>query len=255
MDRLLIVNADDFGLSAGVNRGVLRARRHGILTSASLMVRAEAAKEASRRGHELDLGLHLDLGEWDYREGDWIKRYERVSPEDSDAVEREIRQQLALFVELTGKLPTHLDSHQHVHWHEPVRTIATKMAQELGVPLRGVGAKIHYCGSFYGQSGKGLSCPEAISVDSLINLLRSLPPGVTELACHPGDDFQLDSSYRRERSLEVDALCDPRVRDVIKEEAIGLITFDDLRFRDAPRAEPKSVAAGLSFGIAESRQT
>jgi predicted glycoside hydrolase/deacetylase ChbG (UPF0249 family) len=255
MDRFVIVNADDFGLSAGVNRGVLRARRDGILTSASLMVRAEAAKDASRRAHELDLGLHIDLGEWVYRDGDWITRYERVSPEDADAVEREIRQQLALFVELTGKLPTHLDSHQHVHCHEPVRTIATKMAQVLDVPLRGIGAKIHYCGSFYGQSGKGVSWPEAISVDSLIDLLRTLPPGITELACHPGNDSQLDSSYRVERSLEVDALCDPRVRDVIEEQAIGLITFDDLRFRDARRAEPNGVAAVFNSGIAESRQS
>ena len=48
MTRLLVVNADDLGLSDGVNAGILHAARHGIVTSASLMVRAEAAEDAAR---------------------------------------------------------------------------------------------------------------------------------------------------------------------------------------------------------------
>src|SRR5437870_3779943 len=43
--RYLIVNADDFGLSPGVNRGIIEAHEHGIVTSASLMVRWPAAGE------------------------------------------------------------------------------------------------------------------------------------------------------------------------------------------------------------------
>ena len=45
--RLLIVNADDFGQTAGVNRGVIEAHDRGIVTSASLMVRWPAAAEAA----------------------------------------------------------------------------------------------------------------------------------------------------------------------------------------------------------------
>ena len=73
--RYLIVNADDFGLSAGVNRGVIEAHERGIVTSASLMVRPPAAAEAAadaRAYPELSLGLHVDLGEWSYREGEWV---------------------------------------------------------------------------------------------------------------------------------------------------------------------------------------
>jgi hypothetical protein len=59
----LIVNADDFGLSGGVNAGIMAAHEHGIVTSASLMVRWPAARYAA--GHpRMSLGLHLDLGEW-----------------------------------------------------------------------------------------------------------------------------------------------------------------------------------------------
>ena len=62
----LIVNADDLGLTPGVNRGILRAFRDGIVTSASLLVTGSAFEEAvtlARQNPELDVGLHLALVE------------------------------------------------------------------------------------------------------------------------------------------------------------------------------------------------
>src|SRR5436190_23980393 len=66
MRRAVIVNADDFGQSAGINRGIIEAHERGIVTSASLMVRwpaapAAAAYACAHRG--LSVGLHVDLGE------------------------------------------------------------------------------------------------------------------------------------------------------------------------------------------------
>ena len=232
MERLVIVNADDYGLSEGVNEGILRAHREGIVTSASLMVRQGACGHAVENAGELDLGLHIDLGEWDFRDGQWMNAYQRVRLDDVVGVRREIREQLELFERLTGRQPTHLDSHQHVHEQEPIRTIARQAADELGVPLRSFCSEVRYCGGFYGQSGKGAAYPEAISVDGLIGLLASLRPGVTELACHPGDDPELNSAYRVERKVEVATLCDPRIRDALTRESIQLISFEELG--DAP---------------------
>jgi predicted glycoside hydrolase/deacetylase ChbG (UPF0249 family) len=79
--RGLIVNADDFGQSAGVNRGVIAAHERGVVTSASLMVRWPAAEEAAsyaRQRPGMSLGLHVDLGEWTFREGSWTPLYEVV---------------------------------------------------------------------------------------------------------------------------------------------------------------------------------
>src|SRR5262245_58763076 len=73
--RYLILNADAFGLSAGVNRGIIEAHERGIVTSASVMVRWPAAEEATHYGRanpQLSLGLHVDLGEWAYRDGTWV---------------------------------------------------------------------------------------------------------------------------------------------------------------------------------------
>src|SRR5260221_8043673 len=75
----LIVNADDFGLSAGVNAGIAETHRRGIVTSASLMVRpraAGAAVELSRGLPGFSVGLHFDLGEWGYRNGKWGQVFE-----------------------------------------------------------------------------------------------------------------------------------------------------------------------------------
>src|SRR2546426_8473794 len=83
--RYLIVNADDFGRSAGVNRGIIRAHQHGIVTSASLMVRwpaAAAAAEYARRHSRLSVGLHLDLGEWVYGSSNWTVLYQVVALDD-----------------------------------------------------------------------------------------------------------------------------------------------------------------------------
>jgi predicted glycoside hydrolase/deacetylase ChbG (UPF0249 family) len=228
--RYLIVNADDFGLSAGVNEGIIVAHERGVVTSASLMVRWPAAAEAGRyaRQHRaLDLGLHIDLGEWFCRDGQWMPRYEVVPPGDRAAAAREIARQLDTFRGLVGADPTHLDSHQHVHLQEPVRSVFVALAGELGIPLRGCNAEIRYCGNFYGQTTEGEPLPEIICVDGLRSILAELPPGTTELGCHPGRDEALDSTYAAERAREVEVLCDARIRAALTADDVELRSFRD----------------------------
>jgi predicted glycoside hydrolase/deacetylase ChbG (UPF0249 family) len=176
--RLLIVNADDFGQSPGVNRGIIRAHRCGIVTSASLMVRQKAAAEAtelSRAFPALSLGLHLDLGEWRLRDGKWVALYEVVQLDDRQAVQDEVARQFAAFRGIVGRNPTHIDSHQHVHLREPVRSIVEACARELAVPLRRCDSEIRYCGDFYGQDMDGSPLPDRITVKGLIRILDRLP--------------------------------------------------------------------------------
>jgi predicted glycoside hydrolase/deacetylase ChbG (UPF0249 family) len=226
--RFLIVNADDFGLTAGVNAGIIRAHEHGIVTSASLMVRGAAAAEAAayaKTRPQLGVGLHVDLCEWRCVNEEWKLAYEVVPLVNEQAVRAEVERQMAAFRELMGRNPTHIDSHQHVHNDEPLKAILTYLAKQLGVVLRHIDARVNYCGAFYGQSDKGYAYHEGISAASLVKILGELPPGVSELCCHPGLDTNLDSVYRMERELECVALCDARVRAAVESAKIELGSF------------------------------
>lgn len=231
--RRLVVNADDFGRSPGINRGIIRCHEHGVVTSASLMVRWPAAAEAAAyaRGRaRLGLGLHLDLGEWAFRDGAWVALYEVVPAGDATEVEREARRQLDRFRELTGGAnPTHVDSHQHVHRHPPARDAALRLARELEVPLRHF-SPVRYFGGFYGQSDEGEPFPDGVGVEALVRLLAALPTGdqeCAELCCHPAAEVEADveTMYRDERAAEARTLCDPRVRRAVEEAGFELCTF------------------------------
>jgi len=228
----LIVNADDFGQSQAINRGTIAAIEHGIVTSASLMVRWPASTEAANyacQHPQLSLGLHVDFGEWAYRDGQWVMIYQRAQSADADACLSELTHQLDAFRALTGRDPTHLDSHQHVHRDEPLRSLLIDVADRLAIPLRHFDPRVRYDGTFYGQSGRGYPVPQAIQVDALVRLIETLPAALTELGCHPGEiDDAFDSMYRIERAQELSTLCDPRVRAAIRSTGVRLCSFADL---------------------------
>jgi chitin disaccharide deacetylase len=229
--RYLIVNADDFGHSSAINRGVIHAHDHGIVTSASLMVRWPAAVEAAeyaRNRPGLSLGLHLDLGEWTYRDENWVPVYNVVPLDDATALRNEVLRQLAIFRTLTGRDPDHLDSHQHVHLREPARTVVLEAALELGAPVRDCTPGIRYCGRFYGQTTEGSTYLAGITSDALIEIFSQLSPGVTEAACHPGEGEVPNTTYTGERAMEAKALCERRVRSALIEMGIQLCGFTAL---------------------------
>lgn len=214
MTRYLIVNGDDFGLSPGVNRGILEAHRRGVLTSTSLMVNRAAAPAAAalaRDAPELSVGLHLELEGADARD-------------PRAAVER----QLERFEQLVGRPPTHLDSHHDAHRDARVLPHVLRSGERLGVPVRSHSPVARF-GNFYGAWG-GESHPEQVNPESLVRMLETkVGPGITELICHPGYvDPDLDSSYRAVRETEVATLCDPRVREALDRGGIRLIGFRDV---------------------------
>lgn len=229
--RELVVNADDFGLSPGVNEGIARAHLEGIVTSTSLMVRqpaAEAAAELVNSLPKLGLGLHVDLAEWTPGPSGWTTLYAFVDDQDESAVAREVVQQLAIFAELVGRPPDHLDSHQHVHRTEPLRSILGRVADELGVPLR-FHSRFAYFGGFYGQGREGRPLADAISARALRTAIAALPDGATELCCHPAAQPDFQSSYGPERIRELEALCDPGVRDAVTVGGFALDSFSGHR--------------------------
>ncbi len=232
-EKCLIVNADDFGLTSGVNRGIIEAHERGIVTSASLMVRGSAAREAAAYAQDhpaFSIGLHFDAAEWRYDGAEWVLAYQIVDSADPGALLEELNRQLTDFVGLMGRPPTHLDSHQHMHLNEPARGIVAETAARLRVPLRSCAPAIGYCGDFYGQMTEGKRYDEGVSIEHLVEMIAQLPTGWTEFGTHPGYADGLDSVYADEREKEVRALCSDEVHAAIVDAGVKLRSFHDARF-------------------------
>jgi len=219
--RFAIINADDLGMSAEIDRGIFEGHDGGIVTSTSLMVDgpdAEAAIQQTRQRPDLGLGIHVAFDV----EGKWL-----VDAQDLDGVQRELDRQLAAFVRLTGGPPTHIDSHHHFHRLFNVARLFLAAGRRYGVPVRGF-SDVVYVGRFYGQPEFGRTDMSMINVDALVSVLQSLKPGVSEVSCHPGYRRTRPSMvYNREREEELRTLTDERVKTMIDEEGIRLINYRD----------------------------
>jgi predicted glycoside hydrolase/deacetylase ChbG (UPF0249 family) len=200
----LIVNADDLGYTAGINRGILEAHEHGIVTSTSLMVDrpgAEEGAEIARRTPTLSVGLHALL--------------DGVEPE---RCEQELARQLARYEQLVGGRPTHIDSHHHTHREPGLRDTFAGFADREELPMRE--RSVRHNDLFYGAP--------AVVVERLLSILDGVEDGDTELGCHPGYADGLESSYTVEREQEIRTLTDPRVRARVEELGIELIGWREL---------------------------
>jgi hopanoid biosynthesis associated protein HpnK len=149
----LILNADDFGLTEGVNDGIIRAHREGVLTSTTLMANGPAfdhAVECARANPKLGVGCHLVLvggapvapleeipslvgtnGRLPSSLGAFIARVSVGAIRAMD-IERESRAQIGK-IRGAGIEPTHLDTHKHTHAHPRVMRVLAQVAQALGI--------------------------------------------------------------------------------------------------------------------------
>src|SRR5687768_9822593 len=218
----LIFNADDFGASTGVNRGILECHLHGVVTSASMMVTGRAVREAASMSRDcpaLAIGLHWDVWGEDEREFDLG---------DTRAVREEFQRQLDAFHRLLGRLPTHVDSHRHAHRDPAAAHVFRELVEPLGVPLRDDG-RVAFVGGFYAQWEWGVTDVEHVSVPVLERMVREeVTSGWTEFSCHPGyrsPDYA--AIYLVEREAEVRTLTDPRIREAIDAEGIRLASYLD----------------------------
>ena len=268
--RLLIVNADDLGLAPGVTRGILDLARRGAVTSASLLPNLPGSARALAEAREvgLDVGLHLNLcvgvplsppetvpsllrrdgafataGEIARRRyAGWLKLNE---------VEREWIAQIEWCL-AHGARPSHLDSHCQLHGLPGLYHLTLRLARRYGIAgVRAAGAGFILQAPALSRlrvtTRRALGAnsspyqPDYFSVLSVLGqmrsarplqaLLRALPPGVTELVCHPGyvDDElrRLDPlTNRRERELLL--LSRPSFQELLLDEGIRLASWAEV---------------------------
>ena len=223
MRRTLTVNADDLGLTVGVNDGIFEAHDRGILTSASLMANAPAAADAIRGVQSrpaLGIGVHLTLVDGAPTlppdrvptlltdDGRFRASWKpfivacllgRVSMQD---VERELTAQVE-WVAFEGIKVTHLDAHKHVHVYPPVFDVVVRVAERFRIPvirvpyertMADLPLRVWAQHNYRLAAARGIATPAFVgramtgvmTADALASAVQRLRPGRTELMVHPG---------------------------------------------------------------------
>ena len=249
-EKRLIVNADDLGRTPGINAGIFEAHNRGLVTSATLMVgfpSAEAAAAEWLEAPDVGIGLHValtggrpvlpakEVSSLVDGEGRFPAKPEGLGRALAEEVQAEVEAQLERFRDLTGRLPTHLDSHHHSHRLPMVCGALMSLAGRYGLPVRNaseeVGERLRRAGitttdvfveDFFGREAE---------LEVLLEILTRLEPGVTELMCHPGrvdESLRRDSSYVDERERELAVLTHPEAIRAIQESNITLTHFGEL---------------------------
>jgi len=261
--RLLIINADDFGMCHSVNEAIVGTLQGGIVRSTTLMVPCPWALHAMHflTDHpEISFGVHLTvISDWvDYRWGPvtlkgkvpslvnkegYFYTFEHM-PEflaqaRLDQLELEFRAQIEIVLAAELK-PTHLDWHSlRISGREDILALMLRLAKEYGLALRVIGQswtkKVQSQGlptNDHDFLDSYLLDP-ATKASRYVELLRELPVGLNEWAVHPGlansELLTIDPGGAHIRQADFDFLTSQQAQDVIEEEGINLLDYRALQ--------------------------
>ena len=252
MIRPLIFHADDFNLTRGINRGIIRSFKEGVVRSTSIMTNLPGFEESIsllKESPGLDVGVHInltfgkplsELSEVRSLVDDsgtfWRKPLLLKEMAKASEVEKEIRRQFKLCLD-TGIVISHLDTHHHLHAAFPlVLDILISLAKEHKLGVRSVNHEMrdklqkagiptpdNFNESFYGKDN--------ISVDKFRNVIDTAPNGFCEIMCHPGyvdDELKEKSSYNDLREIEMETLTNPKVLEILRGSDANPTGFKEL---------------------------
>ena len=261
--RLLIINADDFGMCNSVNEAIFRTLKEGIVHSTSLMVPCPWVLHAMRflaDNPEIPFGVHLTVisDPVDYRWGSVTYREKVPSLVDKagyfynfehmpkflaqvrlDQLEIEFRAQIEFLLAASLK-PTHLDWHSLRIGDRPdIFDVMLRVAKEYGLALRVAGRSL-----IENLQSQGLPTNDYDFLDSYLldpvnksaryaQMLHELPAGLTEWAVHPGLDntelLAIEPDGNHVRQTDFDFWTSQQAKDIVKEEGIILLDYRSLQ--------------------------
>ena len=246
----VIFNADDFNLTYGVCKGIVKTNQFGVVQSTSVMVNLPGIEESLRLCNDssLDLGLHINLtfgkpvlpsemvsslvdekGNF-YRKHSLLKEKAKIN---------EIKLEIEAQFEKARKLNiniSHLDSHHNIHLLKGIYDVYKEIAKSEKLPLRsntpemtaefkdqGLITPDNFIDTFYYQN---------VRLDYLMELTRNMPEGITEIMCHPGyidSGLMSISHYNLLRKKEFDILTNPELKTHFESLEIAVIGYTDLK--------------------------
>lgn len=218
----LIVNADDFGMTCGINKGIIKAYEEGIVNSTTIMMNGFAVDEAmeyAKKNPSLGLGIHLvltfgkplsdDVSSLIDKNGDFYKHkhFRNSTTLNLNEIEKEWDAQIQRFLSY-DLFPTHIDSHHHIHSTPLLIDVVKNLSLKYDLPVRVIStSKIEGITPFsdlffYDFYEKG------VTMDYFEKFQSYGDDAIIEVMTHPGevdDVLRSCSSYVefREQELEV----------------------------------------------------
>ncbi|MCR6095094.1 chitin disaccharide deacetylase [Salipaludibacillus agaradhaerens] len=237
----IIVNADDFGLSKGVNDGIFYGMMNGAIDSTTMMMNmpgTDDAMERYKKHPELKVGIHLTLtggsplldnvpsltnGKGQF----WrSSRYKEEDPTgeklDLLDVEREWEAQINHFLKI-GMKPSHLDSHHHIHAWTPLFPVIKKLANKYQLPVRNCYNESITTFPLYTDIFDDGFYGDGVSEEYFQQLITKYKGthNVIEVMSHPGfidEDLRSMSTYVEERRVELSILMSNEIRQLKAQE-------------------------------------
>jgi len=257
VNTFLIINADDFGLTDSVSNAILDCHERGVVSSTSAFANQAMKPAAVRRTKKceaLGVGLHLNVTKGEpvascqkvrsliTKEG-CFKPYglSMLRNLNSSELLVEWKAQVRRFQKIWGRMPTHLDTHHHIHQNPKVGRVFLKLAKELKLPFRFARKVVNR--SVISRFRRwdlllparlvgSLKPSEHWTVTTLSQALGSVPPGISEVMCHPGyvtAELKQMSSFVSGRQKETQCLMSPRIINLMIRLKVQLINYGYLK--------------------------
>ena len=282
--RAVIINADDFGIDESVNLGIIKGHLEGVVSSTTIMASGKAfmhAVELAKSSPKLGVGVHLTLvnekpiapydrvkslidadGRMPSEYGLFLRNF-LMKKIDLGDIGYELEMQVKRVID-AGIVPTHLDSHQHLHVFPGIIDIVLELGKKFNIKvLRIPGEGFFYVGGYpftfgrlVGRSGLtflarlarrkaarqgflysdnffGMLAGNCMKEPYLLRILEDLPQGSSEIMMHPGiSDSIMTKRYgwRSNWQAELAAATSQVVKNYIVAHDIKLTTFRDLRY-------------------------
>jgi predicted glycoside hydrolase/deacetylase ChbG (UPF0249 family) len=252
MCKKLIFNVDDFGLSKGVNLGVIEAYENGPVRSTTIMAGGAAFDHGvalARENPGLKVGIHLTItadqsvggvystltdGGGRFLPLSTIEKMARENRLDLDEVEEEYEAQIQKVIK-AGILPSHLDSHHHTHCLPGVFEVFLKVADRYGidwvrmtdgVSLKAKTSKLKttdgFESGFYGDGA---------TFENLKKIIKEFPRKSLEIMTHPAyvdNTLYKKSSYHYKRMVELDVLTSKELKEFLAKGEYEVTSFSGL---------------------------
>lgn len=240
----IFFNADDLGLTKGVNEGILTCYKQGIVNSCSFLTNTKYFDETVlliKNNGIINVGLHFNLSEGHPllpthktivdNNGTFFRNICERDTIDYSEIQMELEAQLNRALSNNIEI-THLDSHHHIHMSAKLQKAFLAISKKYSLPIRKIDnvsrnpfkkLKNHFFYkryNFYTAAFSPAFYDSKVSIKTLEEIIKNSKGDSLEIMCHPGYIDSENGIYNLQRKTELDILTSSTIKDLVKNKIV-----------------------------------